>query len=178
MRAYKNVKSVSISRSLSVDILQSWSIWMKIAVYAAMGLESGTSPSSTIGSIFRHNLGRGVTLENFRTPISQKLLDTKMCPANKLSMKIPTNLILYICSIFQTIFSDIKFFFWKKLVRGKGSRKRLDLGQNTFKMFVWTGKRVFPRQHSRDNTIPKLGVLFYMFRTPVPQKLLEIPKWA
>jgi len=38
--------SVCVRKSLSVDILRkSWPIWMKIAVYVAIGVESITSPN-------------------------------------------------------------------------------------------------------------------------------------
>jgi len=72
-----------------------------------------------------------------------------------------------------------KKLFLKKFVRGWGSHKRLDLGQNTFKICLNWESRVSPGRHSRGNNSPKLGVFFLtIFRTPVSQKRSEISKCA
>jgi len=63
--------------------------------------------------------------------------------------------------------------FLKKVFEGLRFQRRLDLGQNTFKMFVLTGNRVSPGQHSRGDISPKLGVGGCFLRYFEPLYLLQ-----
>jgi len=177
---------LSVRKSLSVDILRkSWPIWMKITVYVAIAVESGTSPNQYNRTIISPEFGAGGDLCNSLNPYISKTIraiEKQRTPPQRKIWR-STNLILYIFLIFLTFF--FRYFekncFWKRFCQGTGVAKTSWPGSNNVLNICpnWES-RVSPGWHSRGNISQKLGVgVFYtFFWTPLSQKRFEISKCA
>jgi len=139
---------LSVRKGLSVDIFRrSWPIWMKITVYVAIGVESRTSHNQYNRTFISPNFRERDDFCNSLNPYISKTIKDIEKQRTSCRCKIwrSQDLTLYTFSISLTVFEIFrKNCFWKTFVRGKGSQKRLDLGQNTFKIFALTGNRKSP----------------------------------
>jgi len=112
---------------------------------------------SKIRAIFLETYGWGCFFCDFSNPcISKTVGGIKMF--RQVSYCILKDLQNWMRNFFRNLKRFLKYFekkkyFWKKNVRGLGSHKRLDSGQNTFKIFDLIGNRESPL----DGTV---GVIF------------------
>ena len=147
--------------------------------------------TSAVGPIFPHNFARRIIFAILLTLLSRKTSSISKNRKDFVDVEFEILQILYrfynlhlrILYIFSMSngFQDIKKKVFEKSLSGVRGCKNLDLGTNTFKIFVLTGNR----DSLQDSTVgaifpPKLGVGVFLeiIRTLVSQTWLEISKCA